>query len=247
MEVVVISAVVLALNLLALVVVALNMRPSPSASEVAFGYVSGVMISVSFLSLLGNAINQGSLIAVLAGLSVGVVTLWLIDHALPHVHPGGFSETPGARGARRSWLIALAMGIHNIPEGLATGVALAYNIALGVSTGLAIGLHDFVETSTLAASLVLAGIRRRIVAYVVIAASIIEVAGIAPGYLLPSAIPWTLPLLLAAAAGGMIYVVVDELIPDVMREASEYRGVAFVGFIAGVFTVVVLEKALAGL
>lgn len=234
-------------NVSALIIAILDVKPSRAVNEVALGYISGVMISIAFLSLLTNALDQGHMIATASGILAGASIVWAIDKSLLHEHVSGFIEGRWRLSPKRVWLIAIAMGIHNVPEGLAVGVVLAHSKELGVSTGISIGVHDFVETSSLVASMVFIGMSKSAMLLVIIASSLIESLTVFPGYLLPSLIPWALPFLLATAAGAMIYVVVEEIVPDIMRETSEHREGALLGFLVGVVTVIALQSLLTSL
>lgn len=237
-------------------------RPGYRFLDTMLGFAAGVMIAASVWSLLIPAIERsedGSLPAWLpaaAGLAIGAAALWGIDQLLPHIHP--LQRGAEAEGISSTWrqttLLVMAITIHNIPEGLAVGVAFGAidDIAVGVDTSAAfgaavalaigIGLQNFPEGISVALPLRGEGFsRRKSLWYGQLSAAVEPVAaivGAAAVVLISPILPWAL----AFAAGAMIYVVVEELVP---RSHSRGNGdLATLGTILGFIVMMTLDVAL---
>lgn len=195
------------------------------------GFAAGVMIAASFWSLLAPAIEMAeatsrlpSWIPAVVGFLFGGVFLWVADKLLPHLHMG--FKTSEAEGIKTSWqrsvLLVLAITLHNIPEGLAVGVAFgalgadlpSASLAGAVALAIGIGIQNFPEGAAVSVPLRREGLSRsRSFFYGQISGMVEPIAGVlgAAAVLLVRPI---LPYALAFAAGAMIYVVVEELIPE---------------------------------
>jgi ZIP family zinc transporter len=115
--------------------------------DFGLGFAAGIMIVTSFLSLIVPTVNAGLYMDMGIGIGLGIAVVVLLDALLPHEHTVLGYEGPAALRARvrKSWLVALAIVIHNFPEGLAVGVATAFSPVTGLSTALAIGIQDVPE------------------------------------------------------------------------------------------------------
>ncbi len=225
------------------------------------GFAAGVMIAASFWSLLSPAIEmaeslgQTAWITAAVGFLAGGAFLWLVDMILPHLHMG--LETEDAEGIKTSWqrsvLLVLAITLHNIPEGLAVGVAfgaVAYDLPSASLTGaialaIGIGLQNFPEGAAVSIPLRREGFSRT-KAFIYGQASVIvePIAGVIGALAVMSMRP-LLPYALAFAAGAMIYVVVEELIPEAQRkEGGSSTDVATIGCMIGFAVMMILDVAL---
>ena len=223
------------------------------------GFASGVMIAASFWSLLAPAIEMSEkaggsgLVPAVTGFLAGGGFLWVSDKLLPHLHPGGHhhAEPEGIHTHwRRSVLLVLAITLHNIPEGLAVGVAFgalgagANGATLGgaIALALGIGLQNFPEGAAVSVPLRREGFSRWKAFMYGQASGIVEPVAAVFGAYAVSSMSAALPYALAFAAGAMIYVVVEELIP----EAQQTRGsdVPTLGVMAGFATMMFLDVAL---
>jgi len=212
------------------------------------GMAAGVMIAASFWSLLAPAIEMsgGDWKPAAIGFLAGGLFLYLIDKLLPHLHLG--LETTDAEGIKTSWhrstLLVLAITLHNAPEGLAVGVAfgavahaadagLAREMMLGgIALAIGIGLQNFPEGLAVAMPLRREGMGRFKAFMCGQASGVVEpLAGVLGAWLVFS-MQAILPYALAFAAGAMIFVVVEELIPESQREGfTDFAtGGAMVGF-----------------
>jgi zinc transporter, ZIP family len=224
------------------------------------GFAAGVMIAASFWSLLKPAIEMAEengtsgWIPALVGFLSGGAFLLVIDKILPHVHLGMAIDK--AEGIKTSWqrsiLLFLAITFHNIPEGLAIGVAfgaLANNPDIGILTGavaltIGIGLQNFPEGAAVSIPLRREGFSRlRAFNYGKLSAIVEPVAGVLGAYLVLTVEP-LLPYALSFAAGAMIFVVVEALIPE--SQMGHETDFSTIGTMAGFATMMVLDVALGG-
>jgi zinc transporter, ZIP family len=224
------------------------------------GFAAGVMIAASFWSLLAPSIEMaeelgyGSLVWIppLVGFFLGASSLWLTDKILPHLHPGlKMSEAEGIKTSwHRSVLLVLAITLHNIPEGLAVGVAfgaLAFNLpsatfAGAVALAIGIGIQNFPEGTAVAMPLRREGMSRlKSFWYGQLSGAVEPVAGVIGAAVVMLARP-LLPYALAFAAGAMIFVVVEELIPE--SQHSGNTDLATMGAIFGFMVMMTLDVAL---
>lgn len=222
------------------------------------GFAAGVMIAASFWSLLKPAIEMseesGTIgwVPALIGFLSGGAFLLIIDKILPHLHMG--LSTDKAEGIKTPWqrsiLLVLAITLHNIPEGLAVGVAfgaLAHNPDIGVLSGaialaLGIGLQNFPEGAAVSIPLRREGLSRlKAFNYGQLSGIVEPIAGVIGAYLVIVVTP-LLPYALAFAAGAMIFVVVEELIPE--SQSGNETDWSTIGAMLGFATMMVLDVAL---
>jgi ZIP family zinc transporter len=221
------------------------------------GFAAGVMIAASFWSLLAPALRMaqhGPLPAwtpAVVGFLLGGACLWAVDRLLPHLHPGYPLEA--SEGLKTQWqrsvLLVLAVTLHNIPEGLAVGVAFgAAELDAGTRLGdaialaLGIGLQNFPEGTAVSVPLRREGMSRlRSFWWGQLSGAFEPVAGVA-GALAVLLFRPLLPYALSFAAGAMIFVVVEELIPESQMEQNTHT--ATLGTMVGFATMMTLDVAL---
>jgi len=228
------------------------------ALDAALGFTAGVMIAASFWSLLNPAIamaeEMGMIkwVPALVGFLLGALSMRLIDFILPHVHLFGRpAETEGIKTSwRRTTLLVLAITLHNIPEGLAIGVAFGavaagYESAtLGAAIALAIGIgiQNCPEGTAIAVPLRREGLSRtKAWWYGQLSAAVEPVAGVIGAAAVIMMRP-LLPYALAFAAGAMIFVVVEEVIPE--SQAGGNNDLATLGAMVGFAVMMTLDVAL---
>lgn len=221
------------------------------------GFTGGVMIAASFWSLLAPAIamSEGSskllqVLPVAVGFLTGALFLFMLDKFLPHLHIN-FKETEGIKSPwQRTTLLVLAITLHNIPEGLAIGVLFG-GVAAGipdatvsgaVTLAIGIGLQNFPEGIAIAMPLRRMGMScTKSFLYGQFSASVEPLAGVL-GAMSVSFFTPILPFALAFAAGAMIFVVVEEVIPETQLDA--HTDIATMGFIAGFIIMMILDVTL---
>ena len=221
------------------------------------GFAAGVMIAASFWSLLNPAIemaeSMGNIpwIPAVVGFLGGGAFLWIADKIIPHLHLGQPVEEAEGLHSRfqRSVLLVLAITLHNIPEGLAVGVAFgalatgmpSATLAGAVALAIGIGLQNFPEGTSVAVPLRRDGFTRgRAFWYGQLSGFVEPISGVV-GAVAVILIRPILPYALAFAAGAMIFVVVEELIPE---SQTEHGDVATVGAMVGFAVMMTMDVAL---
>ena len=222
------------------------------------GFAAGVMIAASFWSLLAPAIEMSeggdlpSFLPALIGFMAGAVFLRALDGILPHLHP--FLPMSQAEGPPTSWkrttLLVLAITLHNIPEGLAVGVAFGA-VAAGLDSAtmagafalaIGIGIQNFPEGLAVSMPLRREGVKPfKCFWYGQLSAVVEPIAGVLGAYLVIVAEP-LLPYALSFAAGAMIFVVVEEVIPE--SQGGEHSHAATWGAMIGFAAMMTLDVAL---
>lgn len=221
------------------------------------GFAGGVMIAASYWSLLAPAIEMSegkgvpAWFPAAAGFLAGGIFLWTIDKILPHLHLGfSIEEAEGIRTSwRRTTLLILAITLHNIPEGLAVGVAfgavgadLPYaTLPAAIALAVGIGIQNFPEGLAVSMPLRREGQSRlKSFWYGQLSAVVEPVTGVLGAGAVVLARP-ALPYALAFAAGAMIFVVVEELVPESQRSGN--TDLATMGLLAGFAVMMVLDVA----
>ena len=226
--------------------------------DAALGFAAGVMIAASFWSLLAPAIEMAGAsgspawIPAAVGFLLGGAFLKLVDRLLPHLHLG--LPIDQAEGIKTNWqrtvLLVLAVTIHNVPEGLAVGVAFgaagaglpSASLAGAVALALGIGIQNFPEGVAVTVPLRREGLSiGKSFFYGQLSGFVEVISGIIGAYLVLT-IQALLPYALSFAAGAMIYVVIEELIPESQKDVS--TDVATLGAMLGFTIMMILDVAL---
>lgn len=230
---------------------------NPLLQKVLSGFAAGVMIAASVWSLLIPAMEQSasmgrlSFLPALIGFFAGIAVLLLVDMILPHLHVQEEKPEGLKSNLKRSTMMVFAVTLHNFPEGMAVGVALAACIS-GVSTitvsgaiALAIGIaiQNFPEGAIISLPLQNELHSRKKAFLYGFSSGVVEPAGAFLTVLLTGIMVPILPYLLSFAAGAMIYVVVEELLPE--ASSGEHSNISTIGFAAGFALMMVLDVALA--
>jgi len=226
--------------------------------DTMLGFAAGVMIAASFWSLLAPAIEMAegkalpAYVPAVIGFLAGGIFLRIVDRILPHLHLGlPMSEAEGIKTSlQRSILLVLAITLHNIPEGLAVGVAfgaVAYNLpaatlTAAIALAFGIGIQNFPEGMAVSMPLRREGLSRgKSFWYGQLSGVVEPVAGVLGAAAVLIARP-VLPYALSFAAGAMIYVVVEELIPEAQQEG--HGDIATMGAMFGFAVMMLLDVAL---
>lgn len=220
------------------------------------GFAAGVMIAASVWSLLIPAIEmaeeQGKIgwIPAAGGLILGGLFLLILDKLLPHLHVDAKEPEGLSSNWKRTTLLVLAVTLHNIPEGLAVGLAFglaaqgnsSVTLASAIVLAVGIGLQNFPEGAAISLPLRQEGLScMRSFLYGAASGIVEPIAGVT-GVILVGSIIGIMPWLLAMAAGAMIYVVVEELIPE--ANLGEHSHVGTGGVMSGFLVMMVLDVAL---
>ena len=226
--------------------------------DVMLGFAAGVMIAASYWSLLAPSISLSEQLGFVVwlppaiGFLSGGLALAAVDRILPHIHPEDPNEpAEGLKSQwRRSLLLILAVTIHNFPEGMAVGVAFGAaaaglegaTIGGAVALAIGIGLQNFPEGMIISMPLRREGLSRfKSFWYGQLSAVVEPIAGVIGAAAVLHAM-WILPFALAFAAGAMIFVVVEEIIPE--AQSGHNADIASVGTMIGFALMMVLDVAL---
>lgn len=255
-EFAVISIPFLGTALGAAVVLLMRGKRNPGIEKLLLGFASGVMIAASVWSLLIPAIQlageQGKIawIPASAGFALGVGFLLLLDGAVPMLRPDNGDPEDAKTHLRKTTMLALAVTLHNLPEGMAVGVTLAGALmgntgitmtgALMLSVGIAI--QNFPEGAIISMPLRSEGMSGPRACCCGVLSGVVEPVGAVATLLLTERVVPVLPYLLAFAAGAMIYVVVDELLPE--SRSGEHTHIGAIGVTLGFVLMMVLDVAL---
>jgi len=208
--------------------------------DVMLGFSAGVMLAATSFSLIVPAIDMSGPWVAVFGLVLGAFVLHLIDRFIPHFHPALGAEGPPSK-LSKVWLFVIAITIHNFPEGLAVGVSFGTgNVAAGVVVAMAIGLQNMPEGLAVALPLLREGYSRRKSLWYGTLTGLIEPVGGLLGVTLVSIFHPILPWALAFAAGAMLFVVSDEMIPESHRKGFERE--ATFGLIIGFVIMMLLDS-----
>ncbi|MEM3381672.1 MAG: ZIP family metal transporter [Candidatus Bathyarchaeia archaeon] len=214
-------------------------KVSDKLLDVMLGFSAGVMLAATFFSLIIPTIELSGVWVAVLGIVFGAVTLHLIDRSIPHFHPILGLEGPPSR-LSGVWLFALAITIHNFPEGLAVGVSFGIrDVAAGIVVATAIGLQNMPEGLAVALPLFRDGYSRKRSLWYATLTGLVEPVGGLLGVGLISVFHTILPWTLAFAAGAMLFVVSDEIIPESHRKGFERE--ATFGLIIGFVIMMLLD------
>ncbi|MCI8326213.1 MAG: ZIP family metal transporter [Lachnospiraceae bacterium] len=224
--------------------------------KMLLGFASGVMVAASVWSLLIPAIDMSerfqrfAFFPAAVGFAFGILFLYGMDRLIPHLHINSDVPEGKASSLKKTTMMVLAVTLHNIPEGMAVGVVFSgvlagegkITLAAAVTLAIGIAIQNFPEGAIVSMPLLAEGkSKKRAFLYGMIS-GIVEPIGALLTLLLTGIISPLLPYLLAFAAGAMIYVVVEELLPEASQ--GEHTNVATLGFAVGFLIMMVLDVAL---
>ena len=230
-------------------------KTTPTLQRMFLGFAAGVMVAASVFSLLLPAIEEAEAaggvgwLPAAGGFILGVLFLWGLDSLLPHLHPESDAPEGLPSSWRRTTLMVLAVTLHNIPEGMAVGLSFALaaqsdggSLSAAMALAVGIGLQNFPEGAVISMPLRATGMKKSRAFVCGALSGIVEPAAafltiLAAGLVIPA-----LPYLLSFAAGAMLYVVVEELIPEMSQ--GEHSNVGTVSFGVGFSLMMALDVAL---
>lgn len=229
----------------------------PGMQRVMLGFAAGIMIAASVWSLLIPAIDmaeeQGNVgwIPAAGGFALGCAFLLLVDRLLPHLHPGSKKPEGLPASWKRTTMLVFAVTLHNIPEGLAVGLAFAtaaageggvVTMASAVALAAGMAIQNIPEGAAISLPLRQEGLSRgKAFLYGALSGAVEPIAAVLGVLLVGGATP-LMPWFLAFAAGAMIYVVVEELIPEANLGEHSHSGT--IGVVSGFVLMMVLDVAL---
>ena len=232
-------------------------KTTPTLQRMFLGFAAGVMVAASVFSLLLPAIEEAEAaggvgwLPAAGGFILGVLFLWGLDSLLPHLHPESDAPEGLPSSWRRTTLMVLAVTLHNIPEGMAVGLSFALAaqhagegaaLSGALALALGIGIQNFPEGAAISLPLRQEGLSAGRAFLYGSASGVVEpVFGILV-VLVAGTIQPLMPWLLSFAAGAMMYVVVEELIPE--AHLGEHSNTGTLGVMAGFLLMMVLDVAL---
>lgn len=223
--------------------VALFPRVSRNVYNTLLGFSAGVMLAAGSLTLLGPALAQNGVLVVIAGVAAGALLVFLLERAVPHLEPHFAPQFAGPE-KRLGMLLMAAMTLHHLPEGLAVGVAFAgADHSMGLIVTVAIALQNLPEGLAVAMPLRAAGFSPWRAVALATASGMAQPLGAALGVGFVSLVGPMVPFALALAAGAMIFVASDQLIPE-SRQRPDAKAPSL-GLIAGFLLVAALTKLFA--
>lgn len=227
-----------------------------SLQKALLGFASGVMIAASVWSLLIPAIEMAesdggpAWLPAVVGFLLGMGFLLLLDTVIPHMHLDADKPEGRPCGLGKSFMLVLAVTLHNIPEGMAVGVVLAGMLegsavitsagALALAVGIAV--QNFPEGTIISAPLVSSGLSKKRAFLYGVLSGVVEPIGAVLTILLTALVTPVLPYILSFAAGAMVYVVVEELIPE--SQSGEHSNIGTIGVAVGFALMMLLDVAL---
>ena len=224
--------------------------------KILTGFAAGVMMAASIWSLIIPSIEQSenmgkfAFLPAFIGFWLGILFLLLLDETIPHLHVSS-NETEGPKvKIKRTTMLVLAVTLHNIPEGMAVGVVFAgllsgnngITLAGAFSLSIGIAIQNFPEGAIISLPLKSEGGSTKKAFWYGVASGVVEPIAAGITIILAGIITHMLPYLLAFAAGAMIYVVVEELLPEASE--GEHSNINTIGFAAGFLIMMILDVAL---
>ena len=209
---------------------------SQKFSKIFLAFAGGIMLSASIFGLILPSVEFGTnlfenyaIYITVAGIFVGAFCLTLIDRLTPHLHKlmGADIEKHKQTNLNKILLFVIAIGIHNLPEGIAAGVGFgAEDQTYGIMIAISIALQNIPEGMVIIAPLLHAGVSKKKTLFIATLTGLVEVVGTFLGYFAVNVAQVILPFALAFAGGTMLYVVSDEMIPETHSDGNK-RGVTY--------------------
>lgn len=229
---------------------------NPLVQKGLLGFASGVMVAASVWSLLIPAIDMSgdmgkfAFVPAAVGFALGMAFLFAMDRVIPHLHLNEEKPEGLPSQLKKTTMLVLAVTLHNIPEGMAVGVVFAgllsgnekITVASAVALSIGIAIQNFPEGAIISLPLKSEGGGRAKSFFCGMASGVVEPVAAMLTILLTGIVTPLLPYLLSFAAGAMLYVVVEELLPEV--SAGEHSDIGTIGFAAGFLVMMILDVAL---
>lgn len=231
-------------------VIGLTVRRIPhSWNDICLGFCAGMMLTASIVCLILPAIGMCAAAQwwqVVAGVAAGVALIGVLDRVTPHLHYlSGMRE--GERHVNnasfnRTLLFVMAIALHKLPEGLATGVTFNGDQGNALAVTLTIALQNIPEGMVVVTPLLMAGVRFANTALIALGVALLEVIGVFGGFYIGDISAVMLPALLSMAGGAMLYVISDEMIPE--THSHGFQKQATYALVAGVICMLFIEAAI---
>ncbi len=231
-------------------IIGLTVRRIPhSWNDIFLGFCAGMMLTASIVCLILPAVGMcGDPMQwwqVIAGVAAGVALIGVLDRITPHLHhiSGLGEEEHHAHNSslNRTMLFVMAIALHKLPEGMATGVSFNGDGSNAMAIALTIALQNIPEGMVVVTPLLMAGVRFFNTAAIALGVALLEVAGVFAGFIIGDICALMLPALLAMAGGAMLYVISDEMIPE--THSHGFQKPATYALVGGVLAMLFIEAA----
>lgn len=219
----------------ALIVIMIK-QPGEKMISVMMGFAAGIMIAISTLELIPEAVELGGVLNTAIGFMLGALMMFALDIFVPHSHMGsGEKENDEKTKLKKmGYFIFLGIALHNLPEGLAIGAGFEAQDALGLSIAIALAVHNVPEGMATAVPLISGGVSKMKVLALTLVAGMMTPVGTALGIAIFRISESFVSIGLSLAAGAMIYIVSDELIPHSHGTHSHWANIGLLlGFLLG--------------
>jgi ZIP family zinc transporter len=201
-------------------------KPGEKLFVFLIGLAAGLMIMLSFMELLFDSLMLSGLFPAAVGFISGSLLLFLLDFVLPHEHIDSEKGVFEAKMFRTGTLMAIGVSLHNLPEGIAVASGYSFSPELGLIIAILIALHNIPEGIAIALPIRMSGVSRWNAFRVALLSGLVEPVGAIIAAIFLSTLPGLMPFALSFAAGVMVFITVDELIPI----AHEYGHEHFTSF-----------------
>jgi ZIP family zinc transporter len=197
-------------------------KPGEKLLVFLIGLAAGLMIMLSFMELLFDSLSISGLFPAAAGFISGALVLFFLDFLLPHKHVVSEKGLIDAKMFRTGALIAIGISIHNLPEGIAVASGYSFLPEIGLIIAIVIAIHNIPEGIAIALPIRMSGAPRWVAFRVALISGLIEPVGAAIAAVFLSSVPGLMPFALSFAAGVMVFITVDELIPLAHEHGNEH-------------------------
>ncbi|MBR9680212.1 MAG: ZIP family metal transporter [Candidatus Altiarchaeota archaeon] len=213
-------------------------KPSKAILQWSLAFAASMMISITFLNLIPEALIFTTPLIIVLSFVFGVLTLVLAEKILPHFHPELFNN-PDNSMAKSIAMLVVGMGLHNIPEGLAVGAGFAASSSLGIAIAISMTIQDVPENIAVIIP-IYNYLKNRLTSFLLVAGTVLfQLFGFLFGFfVLKDANPAFIGMALAAAGGFMFHISIDELIPA--AKINENKKLGWFGLISGFLVVLIV-------
>lgn len=215
-------------------------------NDIFLGLCAGMMLTAAIVCLILPAVQMctpGAWWQVITGAACGVALIGVLDRVTPHLHHlSGVADSElhvNNATFNRTLLFVMAIALHKLPEGLATGVSFNGEQGNAIAISLTIALQNIPEGMVVVTPLLMAGVRFRNTLGIAIGVAVLEVAGVFSGYFLGDLSAALLPFMLSMAGGAMLYVISDEMIPE--THSHGFQKQATYALVGGVLVMLLIE------
>lgn len=217
-------------------------------NDIFLGLCAGMMLAAAIVCLLLPAVELVTPMQwwqVIAGIVAGVALIGVLDRITPHLHHlSGVGEQESHvnnAALNRTLLFVMAIAIHKLPEGMATGISFNGESGNAIAIAITIALQNIPEGMVVVTPLMMAGVKFRTTVFAALSVAFLEMAGVILGYLIGDISAALLPFMLSLAGGAMLYVISDEIIPE--THAHGFQKHVTYSLVAGVVIMLLIESA----